>query len=145
MKSDNGPSIDSDEFDNWARFIGFRHRKKIPLWPQVNGEAERYVRTLGKIIRTAMIETGSWKQKLFTFLRHYRTTPQTTTGMSPSEMLNKRKLRTEVPAVSRRKKVSFEDQLDFAIKRDARTKHYRKDLSYSRTMIRHCRLETKYS
>ena len=39
VKSDNGPPFNSDEFYNWARFIGFRHRKITPLWPQTNGES----------------------------------------------------------------------------------------------------------
>ncbi|KAI0217077.1 hypothetical protein LSAT2_031014, partial [Lamellibrachia satsuma] len=47
VKSDNGPPFNSNEFDNWARFIGFLHRKITPLWPQANGEAERSTRTLG--------------------------------------------------------------------------------------------------
>ena len=91
--------INNEEFTNWVKFVGFRHRKITTLWPLANGEAERYIRTPGKAIRTAMIEKGNWKQELFTFLRHYIATFQTTTDMSPSEMLNKRKLKTEVPAI----------------------------------------------
>ena len=61
--------------------------------------------------------------------------------MSLSEMLNKRKLRTEVLAVSMRKKVSFEDQLDFATKRDARMKCFMKELYDSRSNARDTTLQ----
>ena len=48
-------------------------------------------------MRTAMISTGSWKQQLYKFLRHYRATPHSTTGFSPADLLYKRKIKTELP------------------------------------------------
>ena len=57
------------------------------------------MRTLEKEIRTAVIEGKNWRQELFTFLRQYRATPHSTTGKSPSELLNGRKLKSTLPQI----------------------------------------------
>jgi transposase InsO family protein len=111
VRSDNGPPFNSEQFSRFARTLGFTHRKVTPAWPQSNGEVERFMRTLGKAVRTAQLE-GSWKQELSRFLRHYRATPHSTTSMTPSELLNGRKLRTEMPSLpTMRKTVTFTDRL----------------------------------
>ena len=83
----------------FATHFGFTHRRITPMWPRANGEAERLMRTLEKAIRTAVIEGKSWRQELFTFLRQYRATPHSTTGKSPSELLNGRKLKSTLPQI----------------------------------------------
>ena len=134
VKSDNGPPFNGDEFASWAKLVGFQHRKITPLWPQANGEAERFMRTLAKAVRAAMIEKGSWKQELYTFLRHYRATPHSTTGMSPCEMLNKRKLKTEVPVLAKKRpaSMSVDDKIQLAEKKDYRVKVHMKELADDR-------------
>ena len=132
LKSDNGPPFNSEQFAAWSKFIGFSHRKVTPKWPEANGEAERFMRTLNKAVKTAKLEKGNWKQEIFTFLRHYRATPHSTTGLSPCEMLNGRKLRTEMPMKPQKKKVRFEDQIKMSQKRDERLKAYMKELADSR-------------
>ncbi|KAK3754982.1 hypothetical protein QZH41_004427 [Actinostola sp. cb2023] len=97
VRTDNGPPFNSENFQMFATHLGFNHRKITPIWPRANGEAERLMRTLEKAIRTAVIEHKSWRQELFTFLRQYRATPHSTTGKSPSELLNGRKLKSTMP------------------------------------------------
>ena len=97
VKSENGPPFNSNEFANFANFLGFELRKVTPYWPQANGEVERFMRTLEKAIRTAHLEQKNWKQEMNAFLRHYRATPLSTTDMSPSEALDGRKLQTLLP------------------------------------------------
>ena len=113
-RTDNGPPFNGELFDRWCRAIGMIHRKITPLWPKANGEAERFMRTLEKAARTAMICHGSWKQEIYQFLRHYRATPHTTTTKSPAELLYSynRKLRTELPIapVLLKKRVRFADK-----------------------------------
>jgi len=72
VKSDNGPPFNGNDFANYAKNTGFTHRKITPLWPEANGEAERFMRTLNKFIRTSQAEGISWEKQLSTFLRHYR-------------------------------------------------------------------------
>ncbi|KAK3752456.1 hypothetical protein QZH41_007498 [Actinostola sp. cb2023] len=97
VRTDNGPPFNSENFQMFATHLGFNHRKITPIWPRANGEAERLMRTLEKAIRTAVIEHKSRRQELFTFLRQYRATPHSTTGKSPSELLNGRKLKSTMP------------------------------------------------
>ena len=80
-----------------AKYMGFNHRKVTPLWPQANGEVERFMKPLGKAVKTAHIEHKNWKQKLYTFLRNYRATPHCTTKVSPAELLYGRPMRTKLP------------------------------------------------
>ena len=57
------------------------------------------MRTLEKAIRTTVIEGKNWRQELFTFLRQYRATSQSTTGKSPSGLLNGRKLKSTLSQI----------------------------------------------
>ena len=97
LKSDNGPPFNSDEFENFANQLGFKHRKITPYWARANGEAERFMKTIEKAIRAATVEGRNWKQAMYTFLRQCRATPRSTISVSLSEALNNRKLKTHLP------------------------------------------------
>jgi hypothetical protein len=130
VKTDNGPPFNGEAFKKWGQTIGFDHRKVTPLWPRANGEAERMMDTLGKAVRTAMPERWSWKQEMYRFLRHYRATPHSTTGKSPAELLNGRKLLTDLPSVLKPQK--FSENVDILKRRDERMKQYMKQLADAR-------------
>ena len=49
LKTDNGPPFNSHEFKTYASITGFRHRRITPLWPQANGETERFMHTVKKL------------------------------------------------------------------------------------------------
>ena len=53
IETDNGPPFNGEPFADYAAKMGFRHRKITSLWPEANGEVERFMKTLGKIIRAA--------------------------------------------------------------------------------------------
>ena len=74
VKVDNGAPFQSSEFANYALLSGFKHRRVTPLWPEVNGEAERFVKTIKKAIREAKVERKEWHLEMYTFLRNYRAT-----------------------------------------------------------------------
>lgn len=76
VKTDNGPPFQGAEFAKFARELGFRHHRVTPLWPQANGEVERFMRTLKKQVHTSIVENGDWKAELDTFLMSYRSTQQ---------------------------------------------------------------------
>ena len=98
VRTGNGPPFNRESFQMFAT-RGFTHRRITPEWPRANGEAERLMKTLEKAIRTAVIQGKNWKQELFTFVRQHRATPHSTTGKSPSELLNGRKLKSTLPWV----------------------------------------------
>ena len=54
--TDNGPPFNGREFADFASNAGFHHRKITPLWPQANEQAERFLQSLGKVIRKGLAE-----------------------------------------------------------------------------------------
>ena len=100
LKSDNGAPFNSGQFHSYAENMGFKHRKVTPYWPRANGEAERFMKNLGKVMKTSTSEGKPWKQELNKFLRNYRATPHISTNIAPSTALFGRNLKIKLPAVS---------------------------------------------
>ena len=65
-----------------------------PYHPASNGEAERFVRTFKEAMKTGKGDGLTLTHRLDNFLLTYRTTPHTTTGTPPCELLMGRRLRT---------------------------------------------------
>ena len=101
IRTDNGPCFKSSEFSYFAKDLGFKHRKITPCWPRANGEAERMVRTLKKVLRISHTEHVSFKQLLNRFLRNYRATPHPSTGEAPATLMFGRPMRTKLPEVTK--------------------------------------------
>ncbi len=100
VKSDNGPPFNGSEFKAFASVMGFQHRKITPLWPQANGEVERFVKTLKKAVKSAKAGGGNWRKELQAFLMSYRTTPHRTTGVAPSSLMFGRTPRNKLPCLN---------------------------------------------
>nr|XP_037270742.1 uncharacterized protein K02A2.6-like [Rhipicephalus microplus] len=88
VRSDNGPPFSSREFAALAASYGFDHVTSSPNYAQSNGEAERMVRTIKELFRTATDPHLA--------LLSYRDTPGVD-GFSPAQLLMGRQLRTKVP------------------------------------------------
>ena len=97
LRSDNGPQFRSEVFERYLVDNGIEHRKTTPLWPQANGEVERQNKSLLKRMKIAQAEGKEWKKEVRKYLVAYRSTPHTTTGVSPAELLFGRKMRTKLP------------------------------------------------
>ncbi|KAK3787643.1 hypothetical protein RRG08_031874 [Elysia crispata] len=97
VKTDNGPPFNSSEFKTYMSNMGIKHRKITPLWPRANAETERFRRTVKKSIKAAEAVQKNWKQELYRFLLSYRSTPHSSTGLSPAQALFGRNLRTKLP------------------------------------------------
>lgn len=97
--TDNGPPFSSKAFAEFARNSGFHHRKITPLWPQANGQAENFMKNLGKAIRVAILEKKDWGKSLDNFLATYRATPHPATGYAPATLLRPgQPFKTRLPA-----------------------------------------------
>jgi len=99
LKTDNAPNFTSGEFEQYLRDCAVDHHTSIPLWPQSNGEVERQNRTLLKYMKIVHSQGKNLKKELHKFLLAYRTTPHSTTGIAPAEMLFRRKIRTKLPEI----------------------------------------------
>ena len=62
LKTDNGPPFNGVEFNNFAKYLGLRHRKVQPLWPRANGKAEGFIPNFERCVLTAVVEGKNWKQ-----------------------------------------------------------------------------------
>ena len=100
VRSDNGPPFDSHDFRLFANELGFAHRKITPLWPRANGEVERFMRTIKKVVKTAMVTQRNWKQEMHRFLRNYRATPHCTTGTPPATALFGSNINIKIPQMT---------------------------------------------
>ena len=87
--SDNGPQYDSLEIETFASSYGFSHDTSSPHYPQSNGQAERTVQTVKRLLKKA--------EDPFLALLIYRSTPLSWCGLSPAELLMGRRVRANLP------------------------------------------------
>ena len=67
LKTDNGPPFNGHDFKQFSTYLGFHHQKITPHWPQANGEAERFMRTINKVVRAAAVDQIPLKQAMNRF------------------------------------------------------------------------------
>ena len=99
---DKGPPFNSQAFAKFAEKNGFRYRKITPTWPEANGAAERFVETIKTNIRASTADGRNWKEQIPTFLRTFRATPHSATGVSPFEAMTGRKMNVGLPTAPKR-------------------------------------------
>ena len=88
--TDNGPQYASETFRQFAADKCFEHKTCSPRFPQCNGEAERAVQTLKRLLAQS--------DDPYETLQAYRSTPLRG-GYSPAELLMGRKIRTAIPVM----------------------------------------------
>ena len=77
--------------------VNITHRRTALLRPQANGEKERQNRSILKRLRIAQAEGRNWKSEMDNFVMMCRSTPHSTTGVIPAELLFRRRIRTKLP------------------------------------------------
>ena len=92
LVTDNGTCFTSDSFKTFMKRNGIRHVCSAPYHPSTNGLAERAVQVLKQGLRK--MTDGTLETRVSRLLAAYRATPHSTTGLSPAELLFKRKIRT---------------------------------------------------
>ncbi|KAL9968950.1 hypothetical protein ACROYT_G021102 [Oculina patagonica] len=97
LRSDNGSNLVSKEVEGYLKESEIEHHDTTPLWPRANGQVERQNKTLLKSVRAAHAKGKNWREELNRFLLAYRSTPHSTTGKSPAELLFRSKLKTKMP------------------------------------------------
>ena len=97
LRTDNGSQFVSDYFKKYLKENGIEHRRTTPSWPQENGEIERQNRSILKRLHIAQAEGFKWRSEVDDFLMMYRSTPHSTTGIRPAELLFGRRIGTKLP------------------------------------------------
>ena len=95
LRSDNGPCYSSREFHNFLSFYQVDHITSSPHHPQSNGFAEALVGITKKLMEKSVKEGKPWNYGLL----QYRTTPVSSTLLSPLEMLTGRKPHSNLPQI----------------------------------------------
>ena len=94
LKSDNEPPFNSYDFKRFSIEQSFKHKKITPLRPRSNGMCERFMRDLGKVMRNSSTLKSDWETELIEFLRNYRDTPHSSTGVAPNKPMFQSKAMT---------------------------------------------------
>ncbi|XP_013408762.1 uncharacterized protein K02A2.6-like [Lingula anatina] len=94
--SDNMP-FGSYDFKNFAREWGINQDTSSPHYPQSNGQSERTVQTIKKILKKAMSDG----RDPYIALLEYRNTPISGMDFSPAQMLMSRALRSKIPTATK--------------------------------------------
>jgi transposase InsO family protein len=110
--SDNGPPFNSKDFARFAEDYGLIHQTSSPHFPQANGQAESAVKIAKKLLSQPDLDVA---------LLNYRSTPLSSTGVSPSQALCGRQLRTKVPVLPQRLQPKQQNDKDIR-KADAKKK-----------------------
>lgn len=92
--SDNGPQFTSEEFVTFLHRNGVKHIRSSPYHPATNGLAECFIKTMKQSLKISVKKGLTLSHRLIDFLLKYRSSPHTTTGVTPSLLLHKREMRT---------------------------------------------------
>ena len=97
VKTDNGRQFISEQTTTYFQEMGIQQVNSTPLNPSENGEVERQNRTILKTIKIAKAQNLDWHEELDKFLLIFRTTPHSSTGFTPSNLMFNREMRTKLP------------------------------------------------
>ena len=99
VRTDNGPPFDSVIFKKFLRNQGIKHRNTTPYYPQSNGVVERFMKVIGKTLKTSLYMNQNWKSNLNAMLLNYRSAPHNVTKKSPSLLLFNRNIENKLPTM----------------------------------------------
>lgn len=88
---------------------------------------QRQSRSLLKFMRIAHAEGKNWREELNRFLLTYKSTPHSTTGKSPAELLFKRKLTVKIPELVNVEEEKVEVSNQAVRDQDTQRKQFNKD------------------
>ena len=85
--SDDGPPFKSKEIKDYFSKHAIIHHRITPYWPQANGEIERFMKLMMKVIQSAYLEQNDWENALQELLFSYRMTPHSSTQIPPGDLM----------------------------------------------------------
>ena len=88
VRSDNGPQYLSKEFARFASSYEFKHITSSPRFPQSNGQVERTVQTVKRLLKRS--------NDPYLALLSYRATPLPWCDLSPAQLSMGRRIRTPI-------------------------------------------------
>ena len=92
LHTDQGTQFESVVFQETCRLLGIKKTRTTPFHPQSDGQSERNIKTLTRMIAMTVDEQHQWDEHLPFISMAYRATPQATTGLTPNYMMYGREL-----------------------------------------------------
>ena len=145
LMGDNAAEFQSVEVKDLLRTCNIKQRFVTQLHTAANDEVERQNHSLLKRTRIAKASGQDWEKTIYDYLFAYRNTPHSITGIAPTEMFFKRKLRKKLPNISLygQVEVDIEQVRDNDLLKKFKTKQY---IDSKRHAIReNSKLETVFS
>lgn len=102
ITSDSGRQFTSRKFTELCSKNGIKHYTTPPYWAQENGEIERQMCSLQKVIKIALLKKEEVTDALNNYLLMYRSVPHAVTGKSPADLIFGRKIRDKLPILKER-------------------------------------------
>lgn len=96
LVSDHGTQFTSNEFQQYLKVNGIRHKMGAPYHPATNGLAERMVGTMKQKLKSMNCSPSEYEKEVCKFLLTYRKTIHPTSGQSPSMAVFKRQIRSRL-------------------------------------------------
>ncbi|KAJ8926482.1 hypothetical protein NQ314_021149 [Rhamnusium bicolor] len=119
--TDNGSQLVSEEFTKFLFINGIKHLTSPPFHPATNGFAENSVKSIKNGLKKAIMDDtnsgASFETLLNRYLFHYRNSVHMTTGVTPSSLIFKHKIRTRLDLLEEKDKVS-RNVINYKGKRD---------------------------
>ena len=92
LHSDQGTQFESKLFAETCTLLGVTKTRTTPFRPQSDGQSERNIKTLTKMVAMVTDEQSSWDEHLPFVAMAYRATPHEGLGMTPNFMMFGREL-----------------------------------------------------
>ena len=87
LHSDQGTQFESQLFQEICQLLGIKKTRTTPFRPQSDGQSERNIKTLVKMVAIVTKEQENWDEHLPFISMAYRSTPHQTLGISPNYMM----------------------------------------------------------
>jgi hypothetical protein len=92
LHSDQGTQFESRLFQEVCHMLGIEKTRTTPFRPQSDGQSERNIRTLTKMMAMVTEKQENWDEHLPFISMAYRATPHESTGFSPNFLMFGREL-----------------------------------------------------
>ena len=87
LHSDQGTQFESNLFAEVCQLLGIQKTRTTPFRPQSDGQSERNIKTLSRMIAMTTQNQSNWDEHLPFLSMAYRATPQCSTGLSPNFLM----------------------------------------------------------
>ena len=96
LHSDQGTQFESMLFAEMCKLLGITKTRTTPFRPQSDGQSERNIKTLTKMIAMVTEDQVDWDEHLQFLSMAYRATPHDSSGLTPNFMMFGRELQMPV-------------------------------------------------